>query len=222
MTGKLSFDPILGATLKVVGSFQELTSLPQEFEAPIIHGVTEQRKFTLANCFQTGFQMSVPGVVITRLVPGLILEGWLFERLEDIHFNELSFGFTNLEDWIGIRALKTTHEADESGLLKGYNISFVKPPDILIDLDECAIEIGLNVKTSGDVHSQTIKKVGIVTVRTKEDVDLDWFHGHAVAPIMKFVSLGLGVPVRLTYMNGRNPNLVTTLERIPKTSEGNA
>lgn len=110
VSGILTFDPINGAELELLGSFQEMGTIhvtPQDNSEFIILGITSDSKpITLYNTFRrktngrTFIRNQEAGIPIIIYYTNYILLGHHFLKEDDLKFTSINFQLTNLASWV--------------------------------------------------------------------------------------------------------------------------
>lgn len=101
-TGRLSFDPVEGATLDIMGGFGEIQEqFNDQTRMRRIHGIAGKRYLTLDGCFNTSTNFEAPGVPQQSYYVNRVITDALFDESEDLSFDKCSVTFDQLAHWIG-------------------------------------------------------------------------------------------------------------------------
>ena len=104
LAGTLSYDPVDGCKLSLLGQFapaESVTTIPFA-PLPVLHGVLKDgRKASLIENRSAGFQMRFPGISTETYRPNIALLGDHIDSLDNYYTSECEFSLTNLEEWLG-------------------------------------------------------------------------------------------------------------------------
>jgi hypothetical protein len=100
-TGRLKFDPVEGATLQLLGAFDDLmTQFNPQPGTVRINGVAGKRYLTLDGCFRTNTTHEMPGITKQSYYVGRIITDHLFAKDEGLTFDRCAVSFDQLPAWI--------------------------------------------------------------------------------------------------------------------------
>jgi hypothetical protein len=156
LAGKVTFDPIEGATLSLFGAFDGLNKQNVEYPTMRIHGVAGKRYLTLDKCFLADTAHEVPGITRQTFHVGVIITGHLFDEDAALIFDEVSVTFDQLPQWIGRTGVTVDYNlrqgeqtADE------VDIDFRQLGDEVVQLDEFELRLGSSWGLRGDHITNT-------------------------------------------------------------------
>ncbi|KQO21255.1 hypothetical protein ASF10_14140 [Flavobacterium sp. Leaf82] len=138
VTGILSFDPINGSYLELIGSLDEneMFHTSQEKCFIILGTSVDSEAITLYNCYFSSRQRRTlrneeTGPISERYYVNFILKGYHFENEESIKFNTISSSLQNFDEWVNISGFQNDSEIN---IENSYCINYVRPKDIEFDL----------------------------------------------------------------------------------------
>jgi hypothetical protein len=117
LRGTLHFDPVVGASLDVFGSFDHTSMDPRNID--IILGETHEGKVTLLHCHQMNARIT-GGIVNTSYYVAIIFEGVHFAALPAIRFTKIYFELFNFFEWIDRWRLKYSATEDRDRISVHY------------------------------------------------------------------------------------------------------
>jgi hypothetical protein len=101
-TGRLTFDPVEGATLNVMGGFGNIQEqFKDQPHTRRMHGIAGRRYLTLDGCLNIDTNLEAPGISRQRFYVSRIITNALFDESEDLTFDKCSVTFDQLAHWIG-------------------------------------------------------------------------------------------------------------------------
>ena len=132
--GTLTFDPENGAKLELFGTFNNW--LTDRDSKKIIIGETDQGSVTLVDNWYRKTTSSRNNIVIGTYQPNIIIDGHIFEEVENIKFDKTIFRVFNLFQWIA----KTGQNRDDIDYYKlgKFSIHYSEIPEIDFNLNEKA------------------------------------------------------------------------------------
>ncbi|WP_366183524.1 HEPN domain-containing protein [Flavobacterium ovatum] len=142
--GTLRFDPVEGATLELIGSFDDFGILHRKHqsEAFIILGLSINSEYiTLYNCFnvarrgQTYRKGNESGPAFEKYIVNFILKGHHFETEESLQFNEIKSSMQNFDEWLNITGFKHSENIDNLSE-KSIRVDYKLPENIAFELHD--------------------------------------------------------------------------------------
>jgi ApeA N-terminal domain 1/Apea-like HEPN len=133
VAGRLTFDPVEGATLSLLGGFGDIRDqFTQQSKIIRIHGVAGKRYLTLGDCFKTNTEIEMPGTTRQKYAVGFIITDHLFDDDEALTFDKCSVAFDRLSAWVRRSGVKVSLRAPQA----------TQAPDhIDIDFDQIEDEV---------------------------------------------------------------------------------
>ena len=108
-TGRLTFDPAEGATLKIIGGFGEIHEQSNDHtRLRRLHGNAGRRNLTLDGCLYTGRDFEAPGVEHQIYYVSRVITDALFDEAEDLAFGKCLVTFDQLAHWIDRPGIKVS------------------------------------------------------------------------------------------------------------------
>lgn len=203
VAGTLRIDEALSVELLLVGSFRGLEALQHSFELPLILGAGSGMLITLAYCFESGSNISAPGIATTRFKPGMTLLGAHVSQLEDIEFEKVYARYEHLEEWANRPGLRREFTFDEAGHMAAFTVSYAYPSKVIAAIQTATIEVVGGCSLEGNrwdayvAHNSTRFRVTPSKPCSLPVLNHDFLHH-----IQNLVSLGAGRPVQLTELAG--------------------
>lgn len=213
--GTLRFTSEKEAILEVDGSFVNISqALQGEMLNPdIILGFSRDgKKITLCRCFQKNFQMSFPGSAFSSFLVEKVFIGDHFQKVEDIKFKKLSVRYSYLDEWVGISGFNIDEKVKE--VVVKYRI----PDPIQVDISrDCRVMISF--RREGPTWGRVLREI---CIRERAEIDVEFSRERTfdeclkvIGCIQRFLSLGIGEPVRPLYVIGQTKKQME--EKIPRT-----
>ena len=137
-TGRLTFDPVEGATLNLMGGFGEIQ---EQFNGQTrmrrIHGIAGKRYLTLDGCFNTNTNLELPGILRQTYYVNRIITDHMFDEDEVLTFDNCSIAFDQLAHWIGRSGVTVGFETQTSQPTPSdrIKIEFTQPQDETAPID---------------------------------------------------------------------------------------
>jgi hypothetical protein len=201
--GTLKFSPKEGATLDLIGSFNDpkkIVTGMQNF--PIILGTTvDGKEITLTNCSETTNTTHIPGIETSSFYSPLVFKGVHFQKLEDIRFRNIFVHYSHLDNWVGISGFDISYGSEDNDEIV---IKYKKPKPIQFDVGD--YKISIVIKNTYPTHTivqkeASIKQTTYIKIEPPEEKSLDEYRS-AMLDIKNFLSLGVGEPVYLLIVEG--------------------
>ena len=159
-TGTLTFDPLNGTKLELLGSLNHLWG-PRSHK--IILGKTTNGWITLYDThYESGSSSNETGAVISVYKPMMIFCGYHFENVDDLKFSSVSFHVFNLLEWLNIDGLTERRNVPD------YLFDYKRPDSITFNCNEgceAEIEFSLNGKYLNDYYNIVYDQSCKVTFR---------------------------------------------------------
>ena len=137
VTGRLTFDPVDGAELRLLGELGRSTGrTPLRFEDEPdvrIFGMGDGKVVTLLDCMESDQKMSIPGIKKQNFLPSTVLTGAHFTSEYPLEFNSIRIELNHLLDWVEKSGIRGTFFTDG-----GHTISY-EP----LDVDEAELGMGM-------------------------------------------------------------------------------
>ncbi len=218
IAGTLSFDPINGGFLSLLGSFQNFTKFGQVFDVDIILGFADGKKITLYHCYATGSNMSLttggPIALKSSFLVNIIILGHYFEKVDDIMFKSLSVNYSHLEDWTQISGFKFNLQSDKENHFNQYEVKYNFPQKFEMKIDDVLISFDYNFREGGDrIKEVRLLQTTFIKVEPLRECHLDTYLNNIFYHIQNFISLGVGKAVYPLIVKGKNENCKIELRK---------
>ena len=197
--GTLTFDPVDGAFLELIGSFQDnVFHFDRTLQVEFMHGLTVNGKeTTLFHCMHTQMTSSAGGIPTSKYRIELVLIGHHFQDRAEIAFNEYKVRYSFLEEWLGQRVFAFDSQGVRSHDRRSFNITYTTPEDISATIDDLSITITSSMSTATPVggtvsasHSNAIK------IASSSPISFADFLGTHNYLMQNFLALALGIATR--------------------------
>lgn len=196
--GTLTYDPIEGALLEVVGSFEPITKVNEVQEFVIINGLAGS-EITIYKCFMKETQIQFPGTVLSTYFGNIVFKGHLFKKESEINFNRAQVEYNYLTSWINRSAINITTPDNK----EGWNI-FTKTLDSYIANIGDNLKIILTFPVVGNLKHITpeifLKQKAFFKIETKNFENFENFF-EILSKIEKFLTLAINEPIQLQEFN---------------------
>jgi hypothetical protein len=203
INGTLKFSPKEGATLDLIGSFNDHEKVITKMQTfPIILGTTaDGKEITLINCYKTTNTMHIPGITTCSFGSVLIFRNVHFHTLEDIRFRNIVVHYSHLDDWVGISGFDIQYNLKDG---KEVIIKYKEPTPIQFDLGD--YKISIIIETTYPKHTIVQKKANIkqtayIKIESPGEKPFDEYR-NVMLDIGNFLSLGVGKPVYPLIIKG--------------------
>ncbi len=206
ISGNLSFHPINGINLELIGSFKRYADLFRITPIDLILGTTSNGKdITLYNCVDRTSSFSSQGFLSTSFIADYVFIGHHFEKEKDIIFNNLSINYSYLEEWTGISCFEPIIESDESGV-RLREIKCCLPNDIEVKVNDLKICISSAFKMGpiGRVIKEiNLKQTTFIKMEPQKQTHFNDYQRNICYHIQNFLSLAVGRAVYPLIIKGR-------------------
>ena len=130
VAGHFRFDPIEGAKVELIGSFEGLeSSMQRETVSKRILGIAAGQYLTLDGCYRGTTSLDGVGLQREEWIPSVVLTGAHWESEELIEFTDVSVSFDELPAWGALpRMLVTPTKSQGSGPIDGISLGVTKFP----------------------------------------------------------------------------------------------
>jgi hypothetical protein len=195
--GLLKFSPINGASLSLNGSLEDNYNQLETRYYDIIHGRTwDDKIITLWKCSYMGSFVDIR----------VILEGWHFNKAEDIKFASVDIHYSYLEDWLdrysGFRVSPAIKE-------RGTDVSYREPIAINSHINQdYSLEIQSHFKSQGliagtkRINMQQEITVNIGSIGSKQERSFDEYM-HIKNRFRDFLTLAISESVQTLSFEGK-------------------
>ena len=140
IAGRLTFSPIDGAELKLIGSLYEVNAIDNsQISSLRICGMTEDAIVTLDGCLRTKKTVKFPGIAVERYHVPIVLLGAYFDEGEELEFNSVYLKLHHLDYWVAKNATFVEHVSHQDGGESGKITIIHRPPGktvVSIDIGE--------------------------------------------------------------------------------------
>lgn len=151
--GRVKFDPVRGATLRLIGGFGDLA---QQFNASgdivRIHGAVGKRHLTLDNCFSMHTGYETLGSTRQTYYIGRIIAGYLFGADEDLAFDGCSVAFDHLATWVNRSGITRPRQL---GSPDHFVVEFRQPEDEYVQFGDDELGLASTWSVGGDHITET-------------------------------------------------------------------
>ncbi|SHI08949.1 HEPN domain-containing protein, partial [Clostridium grantii] len=198
ISGILKFNINDGANLELIGELVE----DDELEVNIILGKTADGKdITLYKCFETNRVFNSNGFITTVIFANIIFEGVHFNNDADIKFNEISYHYSNLDEWAWMNGINISSSSNDE-----IDIKYKLPSKVTTDIsEEYSIEIYPVTQTPNRciVQKEANIKQKIYVKMINKKLNSFKEHTEQLQHIQNFISLGVGEPVTIIDVIGK-------------------
>ncbi len=211
VSGTLSFHPVEGIKLELIGSFKEIIDLEKDLTTGIIMGfTTDGKKITLYQCIENRTKLSMPGMLVSFFTANIVFIGQHFEREEDIEFKNLSINYSYLEDWINILAFENFQAADLDYNLRKYEVRYSFPQKIEAKLEGININIYHQLKKHQSRNEVVLKYTAFIELEPHNSLHFNDFEEY-INNIGRFLSLAIGKAVYPLAIKGKTKSGITEI-----------
>lgn len=219
--GILTFDPINGSELELLGSFQKMGALyitPQDNSEFIILGITSDSKpITLYNSFRrktngrTFVRNQEAGIPIISYYANFVLLGHHFLKEDDLKFTSMSFQLTNLAGWVVKNGFN--YDLNQEHLQqKKIEIKYQLPESIEFEIDDnCTGKINSHTSTPAlkipQIKMEIVEELKIEII-SKKEISFQDFKTY-LSKFQNFLVLALYESTRPISIELRNEKLFT-------------
>ena len=215
LPGLLSFDPQNGGMLETIGRFKTDHLFGQHQlleEVELIHGSVRGSAYTLVRCQTIDYGDTYsPDFQGLRYSVKYIYAGHHFKRCEDIQFRKLIFGYTYLDNWVGIDGL-------EGGISDhGYRTDLTE----LFDLPTYQMQIKVQYQQRVDRKSRTeakvqdVARIVLVSDEKRPFPDYDQLINFHLANFLSLATLRMNFPLDIKGRVEDNIGLIGIYYQIP-------
>jgi len=202
LTGHLSFNPVDGGSLELMGTFDSVKSFSgpksiDELHQDIILGVIERKEVTLYGCYKSGFKLNFPGFSKSSYIVDYIFLGCKFDKEEEISFESLSLNYTNLEDWVGITGFESTGKNE---------LNYKYPENIEIKLNGFDVNIEYIFNRQITPYEWHLKQDTFIKIIPENSMHFKEFLQKLCHPLQNFLSLGIGKAIYPLVVIGKIEN----------------
>lgn len=226
--GILTFDPVNGAELELLGSFQEMGALyitQQDDSEFIILGITSESKpITLYNSFRrstkgrTFVRNQEAGIPIISYYSNFVLLGHHFFKEDDLKFTSMNFQLTNLAGWV----VKNGFDYDynpEHFQQKKIEIKYQLPESIEFEIDDnCTGKINFSTSTPSlkipQVKMEIVEELEI-EINSKKEISFQDFKTY-LSKFQNFLVLALYESTSPISIEFRNEKIFTDYGELGK------
>lgn len=154
LVGRVSFDPLEGAALKIVGTFSNIADAvkPGPPDAKRIHGVADRTLMTLLGCQSVSTSFESPGVIREEYRVSFVLSGVHLGADDDLTFDEVSASYDQLARWIhrtGFQFKLETPTPELANISK-IGVEYIVQPEEVEQVDDLELKITLTWSTGSD------------------------------------------------------------------------
>ncbi|MGW6565043.1 ApeA N-terminal domain 1-containing protein [Streptomyces sp. NPDC054975] len=152
--GRISFDPVKGIGLSLIGSFSDSEfgdDSGDEPDSSTIHGVAGKRFLTLLECRVVSSRFESPGFKRDDHRANFMLAGHSLLDPAELKIDRASFSLVNMFDWVGVTPISRNAQIDPAtGQLVDYSLT-LRPlsPMEQGSVDGCKISLSSNWKVLG-------------------------------------------------------------------------
>lgn len=222
--GFLSFDPAVGAELRLIGALRPFTERVTEPARGVtviqpgsdsgryerVHGEAAATAVTLVDCFRTRITHSFFDAERETIYVSQIVQGAWFDEGEVLAATELTARIRNLTHWRGVTGLRERFAFAEAGPDEAdpvIAVEVTRVPDVeLLLSDGTSLRIGQVVGTSGD--SVTERRINQAFVARIEPPALAALHDlrEIVHDIQDIVAIGADSDAPIEGLTFRHPD----------------
>lgn len=180
--GFLKFDHQNGPILTLIREGMLFRIIDHGEKIPVILGNTDRGPVTLVNNLATSVST---GAWVTRitLVASVIIEGYHFEKIDDIAFSNVSVRYSYLVDW----AHKPLSDQELADPWKPQVLDSID-----IELDSASLRFWQSRSGSSQVYRTTVRREVTVSIEPHERFNLDDYYVYFNYHLRNFFTLATG------------------------------
>ena len=197
--GTLTFDPVSGGRLELLGSLGNATQWNMQLPEPVelVHGFVQgdHRCVTLQNCLGT-YSTTVPHLFSeTRFVYQFLFRGYnyWFDDVESVRFREVSAGYTYLDDWM---------DQNNFRLVGTDGVEYVMPDPVVVNVDDLRVEIWSALSMNSTIMETSFRNEYRVTVQSAQETPFQRYLELINVILPHFFSLATGVTNNAVNVGG--------------------
>ena len=202
LSGTLSYDPMDGCKLSLLGLFSPLESFGQvnSTALPVLHGVLKVgSKVSLFDNLSMGFHIRMPGMSTEDFLPSFALIGAHIDSLDDHAISECRFSLTNLEEWLDHKPFSLKYTTGEAKKLT-LKVQLPELQTFPLPHINSVLTASASYQTSGgDLREFTVQAPSWLTLNPNQAQTLQG-HLEVVSRIRNFVALCLGERVYVSNL----------------------
>ncbi len=154
LNGRLIFNPLDGITLKIFGTFTEISESFSAVAPTVrrIHGVANRVFMTLVGCQSVGTNLEMPGITREEYRVYCVLSGAHFALDDDLRFDEVSASYDQLARWVHKSGIQISFETPSPELenISAINARYVTQPEVIEHVGDQELKIAFSWATGGD------------------------------------------------------------------------
>ncbi|QQM40931.1 ApeA N-terminal domain 1-containing protein [Streptomyces liliifuscus] len=202
VAGRVSFSPITGTRLSLIGGFSETPFGDMENgpEASIIHGVAGKRFLTLIGSSRASRRFESPGFMREDYRVEYMFAGQALLAPESVVFNRVSVRFNNLYDWIGYSSVSREHVFDAQNKLVKAGLTLTPMEKIEHPADGCKISIGGVWKILGNQQNPGFEQDFSISIAYEDPVGFESIVGDVTVlqDLLTATTDAVSVPTHIT------------------------
>jgi hypothetical protein len=208
IAGTLKYDPAQGGILELLGTFEEISEIPNATERDIIHGFTpEGKQITLFKCIKTHTSLSQPGYFISKYYSAVIFIGMLFNSAQEITFKGICVNFINLEEWLGLSFPDYKQNKSKKEHILKYKIPKVRK--FTVNNITFSIDFRLNLSTTR-THA-TMRQTPFLKIEYQSEEHFDDFYKR-IFDLQNFLTFSMNSAVLPVKVLGFNKETETSVQ----------
>ncbi len=193
LSGSLEFDLEKGITLKLLGSFEEITALNQMNDYDILLGIANGKIITLYKCYERNKTLQIPGGPKTIINASVIFIGHHFKKIEDLLFYKYSISYAYLADWVRISGFKYKIISDNEQKIKKEELTYEFPNSPVYKINDLKFYFSFTRTTKQDlVSSCHYEQHTFITLESGFDLTFEDFQYKYFGHIQDFLSFAIG------------------------------
>lgn len=192
--GRLTFDPALGAELRLLGQFEgNFPSASSEGQPEVrIFGVGDGKVVTLLDCLSAYGGMTIPGILRQRFYPSAVLTGVHIESGQSPKFDSLTVEVNHLRNWVDRTGIRATWQ--DNGR---FNVQYTPVAEETASIDSGKVLMSVSPAASYLVNEINISEVASLTIHFCEPKVFNELFGIADS-IKNLISIATNTPASLT------------------------
>ncbi|MDQ6949671.1 MAG: hypothetical protein M3256_26355 [Actinomycetota bacterium] len=174
VSGTLSFDPVSGCRLELIGALFEHDLPGIDHGAKRVVGVANRDLVTLEECLLIDAVRNFPGGSAETWSPAKIFRGMNLTASDELNFDQVYFELDGLLEWIGQSGLQRQF-IEEAGEIAGVVFTYRRVPGLEVAVPSGErLELRFSWATSGDSrHEATVRQYCSLGIRWPEPVPLE-------------------------------------------------
>lgn len=204
ISGKFTFIPGNFPSLILNDVFSE-NDEEERYHDFILGYSSDGKQITLSKCSRRHLIQSIPGYSTSEYASGISYIGHHYEREEDMTFTRILLRVSQAEEWLGDGIFHfDTVERDDG--INEHLLRTIIPNSREINLHDFNICIHYDFSYRSDRTEPNIRSRAWFSIEPIEGIHITRFHP-IIQHLCNFIHLGVGEPISLLSLEGRNYNI---------------